>query len=202
MTNTRKFLALFLAGTFFITSCSDDDEGDNPDPVNEEEVITTMTVTLTGGGDTVTLNFFDPDGENGPIAPVKSVEGDLKVNTTYNGTIQLLNASEEEVEDVNDEIKAEADEHQFFYLTDDLGITITYDDKESDFENSQGMQFESDNPVGIDFTLTTTDQIGDAELEIILLHELDKNAEGVAGGNTDNAGGEPDIEVTFNITVE
>ena len=195
MMNTRKFLALFLAGAFFITSCSDDDDG-NPDPVNEEEVITTMTVTLTDGSETVTLNFFDPDGD-GPAMPQQSADGKLKTNRTYNGTILLLNATEDPAEVVNEEIEEEAEAHQFFYLTDDLGITTTYSDTEADYADDGGI-----NPVGISFTLTTTDQTGDGELQVILLHELDKDAEGVAEGNTENAGGEPDIEVTFDIEVE
>ena len=47
---------------FMFTSCTDDS-----DPVNEEEVITTMTVTLTpdNGGTDVVLQTEDLDGEGG-----------------------------------------------------------------------------------------------------------------------------------------
>ncbi len=202
MMNLRKFLAMFFVGALFLTSCSDDD--DNPDPGTEEELITTMTVTLTenGGTDTVTLNFFDEDGENGSIPPEDNVEGTLKTNTTYSGTIVLENESEDPVEVVNEEIEREADEHQFFYLTEDLGITTEYTDDESDYENSQGMPFPSTNPVGLTFSLTTTDATGSGELRVVLRHELNKDAEGVSDGDITNAEGSPDIDWTFDITVE
>ncbi|GAA4273350.1 hypothetical protein GCM10022258_26440 [Aquimarina gracilis] len=198
--NLRKFLAVFFLGALVLTSCSDDD--DNPDPGTEEEVITTMTVTLTDGTDPVVLNFFDADGENGPIDPVPTVTGVFKANTTYEGTILLLNTTEDPTEIVNEEIEAEADEHQFFYLTEDLGITIAYDDMESDYVNSEGVAFTSENPVGIDFTLTTSNDTGNGQLRIVLRHELSKDAAGVSDGDITNAGGSPDIDWTFNISVE
>ena len=45
-----KFLATAIFATVLFVSCSNDD--DTPEPVNEEEVITTLTVTLSpnGGG--------------------------------------------------------------------------------------------------------------------------------------------------------
>lgn len=192
--NTRKFLLSFVISGLLLISCSDDD--DNPDPVNPEEVITTMVVTLIDGSDVVTLRFFDEDGDD-PTDPVVTVSGPLKSNTTYNGSIRILNETEDPAGEVNDEIKEEAEEHQFFYITDDLGITTAYADKESDYVSDAG-----DNPVGIEFTLTTTEQTGDADLKVELRHEPNKEAEGVADGDITNAGGEPDIEWTFNIEVD
>lgn len=198
--NLRKFLAMFFVGALFLTSCSDDD--DNPDPGTEEEVITTMTVTLTDGTDPVVLTFFDADGEDGPIAPVATVQGNLKASTTYEGAIVILNATEDPAELVNEEIEEEADEHQFFYITDDLGITTAYGDKESDFQNADGVQFTSENPVGLRFSLTTTAATGDGKLRVVLRHEPTKDAAGVSDGDITNAGGSPDVDWTFDITVE
>ena len=53
-----------LAIPFLYFSCSDDD--DAPEPINEEEVITTMTVTLVNhqnGNDVVTMQTQDLDGD-------------------------------------------------------------------------------------------------------------------------------------------
>lgn len=58
MKTNLKFLALFLSSALVLTSCSNDDA-----PVNEEEVITTVIVTLTGGGETITLTSRDLDGD-------------------------------------------------------------------------------------------------------------------------------------------
>ena len=57
-----------LAIPFLYFSCSDDD--DAPEQINEEEVITTMTVTLVNhqnGNDVVTMQTQDLDGD-GPNA--------------------------------------------------------------------------------------------------------------------------------------
>lgn len=197
--NTRKFLSMLAIASLFMSSCSDDDE--NPEPVSPEEVITTMTVTLTDGSDPVTLSFFDADGEDGPAEPESNVSGSLKANTTYGGSIVLLNATEDPAEVVNEEIEEEADEHQFFYIPEGLGITTGYSDNESDYVNSDGEPFESTNPVGIRFTLTTSDAIGDGSLRVVLRHEPVKDAEGVVDGDITNAGGSPDIDWTFNISV-
>ena len=198
--NTRKFLSMLAIASLFMNSCSDDDE--TPAPVSEEEVITTMTVTLTGGSETITLKVFDEDGQDGPMDPVPTISGSLKANTTYMGTTILENETEDPAEVVNEEIEKEADEHQFFYLAEGLGITTGYDDDESDYVNSDGEPFTTTNPVGISFTLTTTDATGDASLRVVLRHEPVKDAEGVANGDITNAGGSPDIDYTFNIAVE
>ncbi|WP_109436349.1 type 1 periplasmic binding fold superfamily protein [Aquimarina sp. AU119] len=198
--NLSKFLTVFSVAGLILTSCSSDD--DAPAPVSEEEVITTMEVTLTDGTDTVTLRFFDADGADGPTAPTGTASGPLKASTTYTGSISILNETEDPAENVNEEIEEEADEHQFFYVTDDLGISTAYTDKESDYENASGVQFTSENPVGLTFSLTTTATTGDGMLRFVLRHEPTKDAAGVSGGDITNAGGDPDIDWTFDISVE
>ena len=197
--NLRKFLTMCSVATLLLTSCSDDD--DSPAPVSDEEVITTMVVTLTDGTDTVTLRFFDVDGADGPTEPT-SQGGTLKASTTYTGSVSILNETEDPAENVNEEIEEEADEHQFFFLTDDLGITTAYSDNESDYEDANGNPFTSTNPVGITFTLTTTATTGDGNLRVVLRHEPTKDAAGVSDGDITNAGGEPDVDWTFDISVE
>ena len=57
-----------LAIPFLYFSCDNDE--DAPEPINEEEVITTMTVTLVNhqnGNDVVTMQTQDLDGD-GPNA--------------------------------------------------------------------------------------------------------------------------------------
>ena len=57
-------------------------------------------------------------------------------------------------------------------------------------------------PLGLAFTLTTVDADTEGDLTIILRHEPSKSADGVAGGDITNAGGETDIAVTFPFTIE
>lgn len=185
---TNKWLPFLALGALIFTSCSNDD--DNPDPVNEEEVITTLIITLSpdGGGTDVTLESRDLDG-NGPDEPEITVTGNIASNTTYNGTIELLNETEDPAENITEEVEEEAVEHQFFYnLTGDLG-TISYDDADINGD-----------PVGIFFTWETADST-EGTLTVTLRHEPNKDAEGVSSGVITNAGGETDIVQTFNISV-
>ncbi|WP_082422416.1 hypothetical protein [Aquimarina longa] len=199
--NTRKFLSILtITGSILFMSCSNDD--DNPKPVNEEELITKMSVSLVGGGQTINLVVVDKDGEEGPSKPEVTVSGKLKVNTQYSGSIELLNESKNPVDVISDEVKKEADEHQFFYvLASGLNITAAYADKESDYKKEDGTAFTSANPVGLKFLLTTTNA-GTGTFRITLRHKPKKDAEGVVKGDITNAGGDTDIDQTFNITIE
>ncbi len=170
--------------TFGLMSCSNDD--DNPEIVNEEEIITTMNVELSvAGGTTVTLQSQDLDGD-GPNAPVINISGNLAANTTYTGTIELLNETETPAEDITEEVDEESDEHQFLFGFSGSISEITYSDQDG-----------NGNPVGIMFELTTGDA-GTGTLQITLRHEPKKPNDGTLA----DAGGETDIAQTFNVTVE
>lgn len=186
MKNFKLLTVLFIAATVF-TSCNDND----PAPVNEEEVITTLIATLTpqGGVTDITLQSQDLDGD-GPNAPVITVSGNLAANTTYNGIMRVLNETETPAENVTLEVESEGDEHQFFFTSDNSLVTTTYTDMDA-----------NNNPIGITFTLTTTNA-GTGNLTITLRHQPTKTAAGVSGGDITNAGGETDVEATFPIVVQ
>jgi hypothetical protein len=179
-----KFLKYaLLASTLIFASCSDDD--DTPEPVNEEEVITTLTVTLDSGSDTVVMQYQDLDGD-GPDAATVTVSGSLSANTTYDGSIILLNETESPAENITEEIEEEDLDHQFFYTVGSgLDVAAEYGDADS-----QG------NPLGLSFILNTG-VASSGGLTFTLRHEPNKPNTGL-----ENAGGETDIEVTFDVTVE
>ena len=184
---SKNFLSfLALMSIMALTSCEKDDPVIPP----EEELITTLTYTLSpaGGGADVVLSFVDLDGDGGNAPEITG--GTLSANETYTGSIILLNESEAPTEDITQEIREEDDAHQFFFQTDISGLIITYDDQDAD-----------GNPVGLTTSLTTGDS-SNGTLSIILRHEPDKSGTGVADGVITNAGGETDIEVTFNIDVQ
>ena len=177
-----RAMALAVSTSVLLFSCSDDDD---PDPINEEEVITTMNVTLTGTGSVVTLQSQDLDGD-GPNAPNITVSGSLAANSSYSGSIELLNEMESPAEDITEEVAEEDDEHQFFFTTGGAISGVDYNDMDGD-----------GNPLGLAFTLTTGDA-GSGSLMITLRHEPTKpNDETLAG-----AGGETDIAQSFTVTVE
>lgn len=189
---TIKFLSMLtIAGALF-TSCSNDDDNNISEPVNEEEVITTLRVTLVpeSEGETIIMEYRDLDG-NGPGEPVIDVSGNLMANTTYNGSTQVLNELEDPAENITLEVAEEDEEHQFFYsLSSTLDASAVYTDQDDD-----------GNPVGINFDFITM-EASEGTLTVTLIHLPNKNAEGVADGDISNAGGETDAEVTFNVTVE
>ena len=185
----KIFKYALLAITFLYFSCDDDD--DNTEPINEEEVITTMTVTLSAsdGSGTVVLQTQDLDGD-GPNEPVVTVSGSLSSATSYSGSIEWLNEMEDPAEDVTEEILEEADEHQvFFSASDGLPLQFVYS---APFD-SMG------NPVGINFILapSTAGATGSGEFTVTLVHEPTKPNDGLA-----TAGGSIDIQTSFPVTIE
>lgn len=190
MKNTKNILwALPLFSILFFTAC----EKDDPDIPNEEELITTLIYTLTpqGGGAAVEFRFTDLDGDGGD-APVIT-NGVLAANTTYSGAVTLLNEAETPAEDITGEVDEEAEEHQLFFEFSTFfpNGSFTYADADA-----------NGNPVGLLTTFETPDAQSGLTLTITLRHEPEKEAAGVALGLIENAGGETDIEVTFDVTFQ
>ena len=183
---TVKFLSTTIFATALIFSCSSDDES-TPEPVLEEEVITTMTITLQppNGGADVVLQTQDLDGD-GPLEPVVTISGDLSENTMYSGSIVLLNETEDPAENITEEIEEEALEHQFFYT---IGNGL---DAEADYNDADS----NGNPIGLDFVLSTN-SVSSGSITFTLRHEPTKPNMGI-----EDAGGETDIEATFDIAIQ
>lgn len=175
------FLSILMA-----SSCSNDD---NP-PVNEEELITTVSVTFTGGGQIITFTSRDLDGD-GPNSPViTQTGGNLENGVVYTGTVSFLNELVNPVEDITQEVAEEAEDHQVFYqITNNLG-TFTYTDLDADGK-----------PIGLTFNFTANNS-GTGDLVVTLKHLPNKSANGVASGDITNAGGETDATVTFPLIVQ
>jgi len=179
-----KLIALLVIPVIFSTSCSNDDA-----PVNEEEVITTVRTTLTGGGQVITLTSRDLDGD-GPNAPVVTVSGNLVAGTTYTGSTEFLNELEDPAEDITVEVEEEGADHQVFYqLPSSIG-TVTYTDTDA-----------NGRPIGLNFTLVAGTSGSTGTLTVTLRHLPNKTATGVAAGDITNAGGNTDAAVTFSVAV-
>jgi len=201
MKNIFQTKSLILTSVFIslisIMSCSDDPE----DPIieNEEEVITTLTYTLTPseGGSAVVLSYQDLDGDGANEPTITN--GTLSAETTYSGALTLLNETESPAESITEEIEEEDADHQFFFETTVSGLSVAYAD--TDLSVAYADTDDDGNPVGLASTLTTG-SAGSGNLTVTLKHEPDKSASGVSDGVITNAGGETDISVTWTITVE
>lgn len=187
MKKLQLFTIALLSLIIGLTSCSKDD----PIIPNEEELITTMTYTLTPTtiGNPVVLSFIDMDGDGGDPPSITTV-GALLSNATYTGKLSLSNDLANPAVDISEEVLEEGVDHQFFFQSDVNGLSIMYTDQDND-----------GNPIGLDTEVTAT-TAGTGNLTIILRHEPNKTAAGVSSGDITNAGGETDIEVTFAIDVQ
>lgn len=185
MKNLKLLPVLCIASLLFI-ACSNDDDA-TPLPVNEEEVITTLRVTLTpiNGGTEIILETRDLDGD-GPNAPLVTVSGNLSANNNYRGKILLLNETVNPPENITEEVIEEAEEHQFFFtIAGGLDVSTTYIDFDSNL-----------NALGTEFTLDTRGP-SSGTITFTLRHEPTKPNTGLA-----DAGGETDVAATFNVIVE
>lgn len=181
---TMKNISFYALLSIAMIGCSDDDTA--PEVINDEELITTVILTLTQeSGDQVVLTTVDLDGD-GPDEPVTTVVGNFSQNTQYQGAVQFLNETEDPAEDITEEVIEEADEHQVFYtVSEGLNITTTYQDFDS-----------NDNPLGVNITLETG-EASSGSLTVTLRHEPVKPNDGL-----DSAGGETDIATRFDVTIE
>lgn len=186
MKNLKMMAVAAIALSF--ASCSDDDK---PQQVIENEVMTTVTATLTptGGGTPVVLKSQDLDGD-GPNPPVVTVSGPFAVNTSYTGAVMFLNETVSPAENITEEIHELGIEHQIFFSQSGLGV-FTYNDAD-----------EAGKPVGLSFGYVTPNAATSGNLTITLRHLPNKSATGVAGGDITNAGGSTDAEVVFPIVVQ
>ncbi|WP_254423309.1 type 1 periplasmic binding fold superfamily protein [Flavobacterium sp. A45] len=187
-----KLYVLAIATALTFSSCNNDN--DDPIPVNEEELITTVTAVFTpeGGGTAVTLQYKDLDGE-GANAPVVTVSSAFAKNKTYNGTVTFKNDLANPAEDITSEILEEGEEHQIFYQKTGTLNALTYGTSSSNFDKNG-------KPIGLQSVFTTT-EAASGTLTITLRHEPNKSATNVASGDITNAGGSTDAEVTFSISV-
>ena len=162
-------------------------EPNDPVDPNEEELITTFNVDLEANGFTYTLNYTDLDGDGGN-APILTIDS-LSANTTYSGSITLFNESETPTEEITPEVFDEANDHQFFFSSSGSSAFV-YNDQDG-----------NGNPLGLSFEVTTGNAANET-FTFVLRHEPDKSAAGVSSGDITNAGGETDIEVSFDVIIE
>lgn len=116
------YLFLLLASATW-SSCVKDTTPPNP---NEEELITTLQVRWTdsaGVQPAVVATYRDLDGDGGN-APSTWDSITLKANTTYLGSILLLDESKVPVDTISEEVREEAADHLFCFGISGVSCTI------------------------------------------------------------------------------
>lgn len=162
-----------------MASCSDD-----PESTNEEEVITTVLITLTPEeGDAITLGWND-DNEDG-IVDTEEIDDNklLSINESYTATIELLNKSVTPEVDITEEIEEEAEDHLFCFEPTGANVSVAYADEDR-------------NGLGIGLTsVWTTTTPSNGTIKITLRHQPDLKTGDCPGA------GDTDVSLTFRISV-
>lgn len=193
--NNNIILSIFFV-SLAVFSCKDNEI---PEPENEEEIITDITLTFTpqAGGDVITAAAQDSDGE-GPEELEVTANIALAPNTHYILTLNLENSIENE--SITDEIMQEDDEHMFFFgWTSGLFSDPTGDGNIG--ENNRGNpvnytdEDDNGNPVGLE-TTWTTGASGTGTFRVMLKHQPD-----IKTATSTSIDGETDLDITWGITV-
>lgn len=162
----------------------------DPQPADENELITTVTLRFTQQGTTNTqaFSYQDKDGDGG-AAPTKFDAVTLTANTSYSLTVEVLDESKTPTNNVTSEIKEKQDEHLFVYTASPTTLlTYTYGDLDS-----------RNFPVGLTGT-ARTGAAGTGQLNVRLRHQPPIN--GVAVKNGTATPGSDDVNLNFTLTVK
>ena len=181
---TKKILILNLLLSLFLLNCKPKDI----EAEDENELITTVKLNFATGGTTQTFIFSDPDGDGGK-APVKFETVNLKSNTTYTMTIELLDESKTPIINISNEVSTERDEHLFIYTPSTANLlTYTYGDKDSRNLN-----------VGLTGSVKTG-AMATGKLKVQLRHQPPINGKATKDGTV--TPGSDDVNLDFNVTIQ
>lgn len=217
MRQQRRILGPLVFTLACIGGCAGEEEEhgeEEHDHEHETEIISTVELSFTpdDGGAPVVAAFTDPDGDGGVSGMAEAIE--LVAGTTYTLELRLLNELEDPVEDITEEVRAEAEEHMFFiYGEGVMGpasssssalVSHTYADLESDYgDNLVG----EDLPLGLRNTITASAE-GSSQLRVMLRHLPELNGAAQKSGDLPQAlaegealPGEVDVDVSFELSV-
>ncbi|MBO0952467.1 hypothetical protein J2I46_28040 [Fibrella sp. HMF5405] len=177
---------LALGSLLMLAGCN---KATEPQPADENELITTVTLRFTEQGTTNTqaFTFQDKDGDGG-AAPTRFDSVTLTANKSYSLTVEVLDESKTPTDNITNEIKDKQDEHLFVYTaTPGTLLAYTYGDKDS-----------RNFPIGLAGT-ATTGSAGTGLLNVRLRHQPPIN--GVAVKNGTVTPGSDDVNLNFPLTV-
>ena len=189
MQSIKQSLWVVLAIALLAGACKKDEE--NPDPANDNEAITTATLTLTSQTSPVQTVTATVENLN-TSADFSRATLTLRANTTYMGLVTLLNKTKTPTFDVSAEVKTEANEHLLIYTFSPAtgspaSMTVTATDKDN---NPAPGPY----PIGLS-TQMRTGAVGTGKLKVVLRHQP-----GTKNGTP--TPGTTDLDTDFNVTIQ
>jgi hypothetical protein len=182
----KNKLILFLSAAILtLQACKkDSDLPKLPEPINEPEVITSLTLTFTDSANAsniITANFIDNDGDGGN-QPSTFDTIKLKSNTTYFTSLSIFNSIVNE--EITSEIVEEDNDHLFIYKPTGLDLAINVTDHDSNIPPL---------PIGLK-SKWRTGNTGNGTMQIILKHQP-----GIKDGT--EAPGDTDVDLNFQTKI-
>jgi hypothetical protein len=180
----------------------------NPDEVNPEEVITTVTLDFVpaSGGATVSASWADPENDGSPVIdPITLSEVD-----DYTLAVSFLNELEDPAEDITLEVQEESDVHQLFFTGSAVQGPATGESAAAVVSQAYDDADVNGFPVGLENSIGTL-QAGSGVLTVTLRHLPPENdaavktgalADDVAAGGFTDLPGATDASVDFDLTVQ
>jgi hypothetical protein len=179
----KKKLLLALSLGLLLTACKKTE----PDPVEDNELITTLRLTFTEGSNKLVYTIKDLDGDGGK-APVADVIK-LAANKTYSVTTEFLDETKTPIVNTTLEVEKESAEHLVvFEQTPATIMTITRTDKDS-------RNFE----IGLKATAKTV-TAANGSLKVTLRHQPEVSGKPVKNGTY--TPGTTDFEGSFSLEVK
>lgn len=206
MSRAAILSALALALPALLVACPGVENPD--DPANDQEVITTVTLTFSpqGGGADVVAAHADPENDGSPVIDAIG----LFVGTTYDLSVTFTNELAEPAEDITAEVAAEGEEHQVFIFGSAVAGPATGDGGNPIVDHAYADEDAAGLPIGLQHTIAAV-TAGTGEFRVALRHlpaesgvavKVEGLAEALAEDGEAALPGDVDADVTFALTVE
>lgn len=180
----------------------------NPEEVNAEEVITTVSLDFVpaSGGATVSASWADPENDGSPVIDAIT----LSEAEDYTLAVSFLNELEDPAEDITLEVEEESDVHQVFFTGAAVQGPATGANAAAVVSQAYGDVDVNGFPVGLESQIGTL-LAGSGVLTVTLRHlppedgtavKTGSLAEDVAAGGFADLPGSTDASVDFELTVQ
>ncbi|MBD2700414.1 hypothetical protein IC229_07200 [Spirosoma sp. BT702] len=185
MKSIKQSLWAVLAMSVLAGACKKDEQ--NVTPTDDNEAITTATLQLVNKANASEVVTATIENLN-TSADFSKATLTLKANTTYSGTIQLVNKTKTPTIDVSAEIKSEQNEHLLVY-TPSVATLLTVTITDKDTNPSPGPY-----PVGLTFDLKTN-AVATGKLNVRLRHQP-------GAKNGTQTPGTDDLNTDFSVVIQ
>ena len=188
----KKYILLTLLASVLLCSCKKDEKKNDPAPVEENEIITTVQIEFKDSSNNITTTYkWENLGGYGLGSTITVDTIKLSASKTYLASVLLLNKTNPLVVDtISNEVMQLKNEHQFFYESSaNLTLSSSYLNTDKD---DNGV------PVGL-FPKFNTGITSSGNLQITLKHQPGVKPKTGLG---DKNQGSTDLMVSFPVVIQ